>query len=88
MHFVESYICALKAKSLVQDNSSCDGSPRWTTNQLNGPIHILTSLLCFVTASGAEAELGALFANATKGNIIHIILEERRNGTLPTTHTN
>lgn len=44
--------------------------------KLNKPIHTLTSLLWFVAASAAKAELGALFVNAKEGKIICLILKE------------
>ncbi len=36
--------------------------------QLNGPVHILTSILQFVAASVDEEELGALFVNVNREN--------------------
>jgi hypothetical protein len=43
---------------------------------LNGAIHELCTILCFVVASAAEAELGALFLNAKEAKIMHLALEE------------
>ena len=44
--------------------------------RLNGAIHIVASILKFVVASAAEAELGGLFVNCKEGKIIRLILEE------------
>lgn len=35
--------------------------------KLNGTIHVISTILKFVAASAAEAELGALFVNAKEG---------------------
>ena len=43
---------------------------------LNGPVHVLCSLLKFVAASAAEAELGALFLNAKQALILRLTLRE------------
>ncbi len=37
--------------------------------QLNGAFYVNTTILCFVMASAAEAELGALFHNCQDGII-------------------
>jgi hypothetical protein len=44
--------------------------------KLNGAIHVVSTILKFVAASAAEAELGALFVNAKEGRVIRLILEE------------
>ena len=43
---------------------------------LNGPILTLCTILKFVAASAAEAELGAMFLNAKKAKIVRLTLEE------------
>ena len=43
---------------------------------LNGIIHVLCTILRFVAASAAEAELGALFLNAKEAKIMRLTLEE------------
>ena len=43
---------------------------------LNGIIHVLCTILHFVAASAAEAELGALFLNAKEAKIMRLTLEE------------
>ena len=44
--------------------------------KLNGAVHTLCTILKFVAASAAEAELGALFLNIKQGRIICLTLEE------------
>jgi hypothetical protein len=44
--------------------------------KLNGAIHVVSTILKFVAASAAEAELGALFVNAKEGRVIRLILSE------------
>jgi hypothetical protein len=43
---------------------------------LNGIIHVLCTIIRFVAASAAEAELGALFLNAKEAKIMRLTLEE------------
>ena len=49
-----------------------DGQPI----RLNGAFHTLCSILCFVVASAAEAELGALFLNCQEGMIFRLMFED------------
>jgi hypothetical protein len=49
-----------------------DGEPI----RLNGVFHMLCSILRFVVASAAEAELGALFLNCQEGMIFRLTLED------------
>ncbi len=49
-----------------------DGDPI----KLNGAFFMLCTILCFVVASAAEAELGALFMNCKEGIIFWLTLEE------------
>ena len=44
--------------------------------RLNGPILTLCTILKFVPASAAEAELGAMFLNTKEAKIIRLTLEE------------
>jgi hypothetical protein len=53
-------------------STPCDGSPI----QINGPVHITCKDLKLVTASVAEAELGALFLNAQEAKVIWLFIEE------------
>jgi hypothetical protein len=43
---------------------------------INGAIHITCTILKLVTASAAEAELGAVFLNAQEAKVLHLVLEE------------
>ncbi len=57
--------CSPKAKSSAAGHFFLRWIPQdRQPTKLNGPIHVLTSLLRFVAASAAEAELDALFINA------------------------
>ncbi len=49
-----------------------DGEPI----KLNGSFHTLCSILIFVVASAAEAELGALFLNCQEGTMFNATLED------------
>jgi hypothetical protein len=44
--------------------------------KLNGAIQVLCTVLKFVAASAAEAELGALFLNAKEAKVLRLTLEE------------
>jgi hypothetical protein len=44
--------------------------------QINGAVHITYTILKLVAASGAEAELGALFLNEQEAKVIWLVLEE------------
>jgi hypothetical protein len=46
------------------------------TNRLNGAFHTLCSILQFVVALAAEAELGALFLNCQEGMTFKSTLED------------
>jgi hypothetical protein len=77
VHSDASYLSAADARSraagifflgsLPQDNKPI---------KLNGAIHVLCTVLKFVAASAAEAELGALFLNAKEAKIMRLTLEE------------
>ena len=49
-----------------------DGEPI----RLNGALHVLSTILKCVTASAAEAKLGALFLNMKEGRTLQLALEE------------
>ena len=49
-----------------------DGKPTW----LNGVFHMITTILRFVVASAAEAELGALYHNCQTGIIFRLTLTD------------
>ena len=44
--------------------------------KLNGAIHVTCTILKLVTASAAEAELGALFLNAQDAEVFRLVLAE------------
>jgi hypothetical protein len=44
--------------------------------RLNGAFHVSTTILRFVIASAAEAELGALYHNCQTGNIFQLTLTD------------
>ena len=44
--------------------------------RLNGAFHVFSTILKFVAASAAEAELGALFLNMKEGRIFRLTLAE------------
>ena len=52
--------------------------------KLNGAVHTLCTILKFVAASAAEAELGALFLNIKQGRIMRLTLEEMGHPQPPT----
>jgi hypothetical protein len=61
IHSDASYLLETKARSRACGHFS--GEP----NQLNGAFYVNTTILCFIVASAAEAELGALFHNCQDG---------------------
>ena len=52
--------------------------------KLNGAVHSLCTILKFLAASAAEAELGALYLNLKQGRIIRLMLEEMGHPQPPT----
>jgi len=77
VHSDASYLSEPRAKSRVagvyfMGDVPEDGKPIL----LNGNIFIVCSILKFVVASAAEAELGALFINGKETKVIRLILEE------------
>jgi hypothetical protein len=51
-------------------------APKWGLIQLNGAFHISTTIMRFVVASAAEAELGTLYHNCQTGIIFRLTLAE------------
>eukprot|EP00956_Cyclotella_meneghiniana_P026598 scaffold57892_cov40-Cyclotella_meneghiniana.AAC.1 len=77
IHSDASYLNAPNARSRIGGHYFLGWLP--IDNQpikLNGAIHVISTILKFVAASAAEAELGALFVNAKEGCIIRLILHE------------
>jgi hypothetical protein len=76
-HSDASYLSAPQARSRAAGywflgSMPQDGKPI----RLNGAILVLCTLLKFVAASAAEAELGALFLNAKEAKIMRLTLHE------------
>ncbi len=77
IHSDASYLSEPKARSracghFFMGEVPIDGKPI----KLNGAFHTLCSILRFVVASAAEAELGALFLNCQEGMIFKATLED------------
>eukprot|EP00804_Cyclotella_cryptica_P019747 CCRYP_009656-RC/>CCRYP_009656-RC protein AED:0.39 eAED:0.39 QI:0/-1/0/1/-1/1/1/0/229 len=77
IHSDASYLNAPAACSCIGGHFFLGWIPRdHLPIKLNGAIHVISTILKFVAASAAEAELGALFVNAKEGRIIRLILHE------------
>ena len=77
IHSDASFLMALKARSQAGGYFFLGRLPQKDKPIfINRPIHITCSVLCSVTASAAEAELGALFVNANLTKILRLTLEE------------
>ena len=77
IHSDASYLTAPKSRSRAGGHYFLGSIPRDNHPiKLNGPIHSLCTILRFVAASAAEAELGALFLNAKEAKIMRLTLEE------------
>ena len=77
VHSDASYLSVSKARSRAAGIYFLSSLP--TTNKpikLNGFFHVLSSVLKFVAASAAEAELGALFHNIKEARIMRLTLKE------------
>ena len=85
VHSDASYLSVKDAKSRAAGIFFISSLPK--NNQpikLNGAIAVLCTILKFVAASAAEAELGALFLNAKEAKIIRLMLEELGHSQPPT----
>ena len=77
VHYNASYISEKNAKSRAAGHFFIGWQPDDKRPiRLNGPILTLCTILKFVTASAAEAEVGAMFLNAKEAKIIRLTLEE------------
>ena len=77
IHSDASYLNAPNARSRIGGHFFLGWLPQDNYPiRLNGAIHVISTILKFVAASAAEAELGALFVNAKEGRIIRLILHE------------
>ena len=77
IHSDASYLLEAKARSRTCGHfflgwMPCDGEPI----RLNGAFHVSTTVLRFVVASAAEAELGALYHNRQTGIIFRLTLSD------------
>ena len=71
IHSDASYLNAPKARSRIGGHYFLGWIPHDNIPiKLNGAIHVISTILKFVTASAAEAKLGALFVNAKEGRVI------------------
>ena len=70
IHSDASYLSAKDARSRAAGIFFMGWQPRDNEPiRLNGAFHVLSTILKFVAASAAEAELGALFLNMKEGRI-------------------
>ena len=77
VHSDASYLSAKDSKSRASGYFFLGSIPRdGKPIKLNGAIAILCTILRFVAASAAEAELGALFLNAKEARIMRLTLHE------------
>jgi hypothetical protein len=77
IHSDASYLNAPEARSRVGGHFFLGWLPRDNLPiRLNGAIHVISTILKFVAASAAEAELGGLFVNAKEGRVLRLILHE------------
>eukprot|EP00804_Cyclotella_cryptica_P030315 CCRYP_011859-RA/>CCRYP_011859-RA protein AED:0.28 eAED:0.28 QI:0/0/0/1/1/1/2/0/557 len=77
IHSDASYLNAPSACSCIGGHFFLGWTPRdHLPIKLNGVIHVISTILKFVVALAAEAELRALFVNAKEGSIIGLILHE------------
>ena len=72
-----SYLSESEARSRASGYFSLSNHPDKPGNApINGPIHIVSTILRNVMASAAEAEVGAAFLNAQQACAIHTTLIE------------
>ena len=77
IHSDASYLNEPEARSRVGGHYFLGWLPKDNLPiKLSGAIHVISTILKFVAASAAEAELGALFVNAKEGRVIRLILQE------------
>ena len=77
IHSDASYLSEPQGKSRAAGHFFLGWTPRdGEPIRLNGSFFTLCSILKFVAASAAEAELGALFLNMREGRIFRLALEE------------
>ena len=77
IHSDASYLSEGRARSCTCGHFFMGWLPRDDEPiRINGAFHVSTDIICFVVASAAEAELGALFHNCQTGIIFRKILED------------
>jgi hypothetical protein len=77
VHSDASYLSEYDARSRACGHFFMGWSPNdCDPIQLNGAFFTLCAILCFLIASAAKAELGALFLNCKEGMIFCMMLEE------------
>ena len=77
VHSDISYLSETRARSRVGGYYFLGSEPQENEPiSLNGNVYTLSTILKFVVASAAEAELGALLHNAKKAKIIRLALQE------------
>ena len=82
IHTDASYLSESEARSraagyfFMSDTPSNNNTPTDKVPTINGPIHIVSSILRNVMASAAEAEVGAAFMNAQQACTIRTTLDE------------
>jgi hypothetical protein len=75
IHSDASYLSETKARSRARGHFFLGWMPRdGEPIRLNGAFHVSTTILRFVVASAAEAELGALYHNCQTGIIFRLTL--------------
>ena len=82
IHSDASYLSEPEARSRAGGFYFLDGKDRPDDKnykpKLNGPIYVLSKIICNVMASAAEAEMGGLFMNGQEGTVLRTTLEEMR----------
>ena len=77
VHSDASYLSETHARSRVGGYYFLGSNPKENEPiQLNGNVYTLSTILKFVVASAAEAELGALFHNAKEARVLWLALQE------------
>jgi hypothetical protein len=76
-HSDASYLNSPNSRSRIDGHFFLGWLPRYNYPfRLTSAIHLISTILKFVAASAAKAELGALLVNAKEGRVICLILQE------------
>jgi hypothetical protein len=85
VHSDASYLSAPNARSQAAGYFFLGSIPENNKPiKINGAIEVLCTVLKFVAASAAKAELGAIFLNAKEAKILRLTLEELGHSQPPT----